>query len=142
MFSFKTKLCVNEKVRKIYLFLNLGTSQSKMDLYSNNGTLPYIGSNQTFTCAITPCNGKGDAVMQFGSHSMLFSGRCNTNLTSDERIAFVCNVGNCMYGLHIYGVQIQDHQIPVICTYRFSSGETLTNATYINIIGKLCFTVE
>jgi hypothetical protein len=40
-----------------------------------------------------------------------------------------------MYGLHIYGVQIQDHQIPVICTYMFSSGETLTNATYINIIG-------
>ena len=113
-----------------------------MNLYPNTGSSTHIGSNQTFTCAITPCNGRGDAVMEFGNHSMLFSGRCNTNSTSDDRIAFVCNVGNCMYSLHIYEVQIQDYQTPVVCTYRFSSGETLTKTTHINIIGKLFFTVE
>lgn len=142
MFSFKTKLYVNEKVRKIFIFLNLGTSQSYMDLYPNNGTLAHIGSNQTFTCVITPCNRWGDAVMQFGSHYRRFSGRCNTNPTTDDRIAFVCNFGTCTYGLHIHGIQIQDHQTPVVCKYRFSSGERITKATYINITGNLYFTVE
>jgi len=109
-----------------------------MNLYPNHGTSAHIGSNQTFTCFVTPCNVRSTAVMQFGNHSISFSGRCNTNSTSEDRIASVCNVVNCTYGLHIYGVQIQDHQMPVVYKYRFANGEIVTRATYINVIGKLC----